>query len=94
MAGNGDTDVLLDLLKWPTCSPADRLALIGRWLELSGADRVTFTSTDGIAALGVADSSRFWDFVEWAGQQTSAGGRRKLVRSPENPFNSGIWGRR
>ncbi len=93
LAGPNDTDVLLDLLKWPTCLPADRVALIQRWLELRGDDPASFTHRDGLATLGVADPARFWNFVDWAGQQTSEAGRRHIARPPENLFESGILGR-
>ena len=88
LARDDELPLIVDMLKWPTCSPGDRNVLMEHVAKLQGVDPTFFGQY-----VEVEDERRFradlWRFVEWAENQRYPDGRSfDLTTPPEMPnFN-------
>lgn len=87
LAGAGELPELVEVLKWPTCTPDDRLLLLDRAAELGGADPADFGYR---REPGRGFGPGYWQLVEYLAQQS--GEHRlnvDLAGAPVHPFRDG-----
>jgi hypothetical protein len=64
MISESTLPMIVDLLKWPTCTKSDREILVTKIADLKG---LSFTGADDIEE---ADHVHLWDFAAWAEKQS------------------------
>jgi len=87
LAGAGELPELIEVLKWPTCTPDDRLLLLDRAAELGGADPADFVYR---REPGRGFGPGYWQLVDDLAKQSGEHGRNlDLAGAPVHPFRAG-----